>query len=124
MNHEAQIARIPSNDMTRLTQVFVDSMDPSLDISVQLVSNFGGFLTLVPRRLGTNEALDAAADALITAYTRYRSDHKMADSVFLTKHSLALKALHGCLSDPIKAHSSETLCAVMLLLLCQVCSLV
>ena len=95
-------------------------MDPSIDISVSLLANFGGFLTLVPRRLGTNEALDAAADVFIAAYTRHRSGLLRPDSTVLIKHSRALSALNKCLSDPVIAHESETLCAVMIIQLAQV----
>ena len=117
------ILRSPSNGLTRLSLAFVCNVDPSIDINVQLVWNFGAFLREVPRRLGTNEALDAASDALVTAYTWYTSSsvgYRIPDTEALTKHSLALNALRNCLDDPVKAHSSETLCAIMLLQICQV----
>lgn len=103
-----------------MTEALVNTIDPSLDISVQLAGNLCGFLHLVPSRLGTNKALDAATDALVTAYTNYRSGHRKADNIVLCKHSRALNELSSCLNDPVTAYSSETLCAIMLLLTCQV----
>lgn len=114
------VPQIPYNSLDRLTEALVNTIDPSLDISVQLTGNLCGFLHLVPSRLGTNKALDAATDALVTAYTNYRSGHRKADSIVLSKHSRALNALSSCLNDPVTAYSSETLCAIMLLLTCQV----
>ncbi|KAG8530539.1 uncharacterized protein KY384_005042 [Bacidia gigantensis] len=65
------LVREPTSDLDRLTQAFVSKASPSIDISHQLVMNFGGFLAEVPRRLGVNEALDAAAGVLVTAYAGY-----------------------------------------------------
>ena len=114
------LTRSPSNSLTQLTLAFVDKVNPSIDVSFQLVGNFGAFLREVPRRLGTNESLDAASDLLVTAYTRYCAGHIEPDGEVLVKHSRALSALSTCLNDPVTAHSSETLCSIMLLLICQV----
>ena len=110
-------ARSPSNGLTQLTAAFVSNIDISIDINIQLVWNFGVFLREVPRRLGVNEALDTASDALITAYTWYTGsrDSPISHMEVLFKYSRTLKALRLCLNDPVKAHSSETLCSIMLI---------
>ena len=113
-------SRTLSNSLTRLTSAFVDKIDPTADIRIQLPWNFGGFLADIPCRLGTNDALDAASDALVTAYTGFCGGNVGPHPEVLVKHSRALNALRRCLSDPIKAYSSETLCSVMLLLIIQV----
>ena len=105
----------PSNDMTRLTGAFVSKISPSVDISHQLVGNFGGFLLEIPKRLGTNAALDAAADVLASAFARYCAGYRNADANILVKHSRSLSALRECLNNPIEARSSETLASVMML---------
>ena len=110
----------PTNALDKLTISFIDNLSPSLDISIQLLGNFGGFLAYVPSRLGRNAALDTAADVLVAAYTRYRSHGCNPTSEVLVKHSRALNALRKSLGDPVQATSSETLGAVMVLLLCQV----
>ena len=87
---------------------------------MQLVGNFGGFLTLVPARLGRNEALDAAADMLVSAYGHFRLGNVVPSTQVLVKYSRAIKALGRCLNDPVKAISSETLASTWLLLISQV----
>lgn len=91
---------------------------------MQLVGNFGPYLMHIPPRLGQNEALDAAADILMTAYANYRASHLKPDERVLIKHSHALRVMAKCLNDPATATTSETLAAVMLLLICQVLSTV
>lgn len=108
--------------MTQLASAFVGKIDPTADIRYQLVWNFGAYLADIPRRLGTNPALDAASDALVAAHTNFCSNgHGVPDYAFLAKYSRALNVLRDELDDPDKAHSSETLCAIMLLMIIQVC---
>ena len=115
-----QIPRRPSNEMTRLTAAFIDKVSLTDDIRYQLVGNFGGYLVQVPRRLGTNPALDAAADALVAAHTSFCSTGPTGTEGLLVKHSRALNALRRALTDPVTARSTETLGAIMLLMIVQV----
>lgn len=103
-----------------MISAFVDSVNPSYDIRFQLSWNFGGFLVDVPRRLGTSAALDAAADALAASHARFCVGSS-PDQSLLAKHSRALRALRYDLNDCIKARSTETLCAIMILMIVQVC---
>ncbi|KAL6718323.1 hypothetical protein ACLMJK_004412 [Lecanora helva] len=113
------VPRDLSNELSRLTLAYVDRIDPTTDISMQLVGNFGGFLMCVPARLGRNESLDAAADLLVSTYSRFRTGHLTPTTEILTKHSRALNALGRCLDDPVKASASETLASVWLLMISQ-----
>jgi hypothetical protein len=110
-----------ANGLTRLTSAFVSNLDPSTDISIQLTWNFGDFLCDVPPRLGTNEALDAASEALVSSYAYFLAGGVGVTPEVLLKHSKALSALRHCLDDPVKAYSSETLCSIMILMIVQVC---
>ncbi len=47
--------------------------------------------------------------------------HGIPDCAFVAKYSRALNVLRDELDDPDKAHSSETLRAIMLLMIIQVC---
>lgn len=76
------------------------------------------FVEDVPRRLGSNEALDRAADALITAHASFCTRQPVRAEA-LAKYSHALKTLRVYLDDPLQASASSTLCAVMILLICQ-----
>ncbi|KAI9706393.1 MAG: hypothetical protein M1836_003398 [Candelina mexicana] len=99
----------------------VYKVDPTIDIRYQLVWNFGGYLVNVPRHLGINPALDTASDALVSAHTSYCSSGPAHPGHELwAKYSHALNALREALNDPSTAQSSETLCAIMLLMIVQV----
>jgi hypothetical protein len=114
------IPPIVSNSLTRLTSAFVADIDPEIDVRIQLLWNFGPFLEYIPCRLGVNESLDAAVEALLTAYMSFRAPQSHLTELCLRKYCRALKALQYCLADPEKAQSSETLCSTMLLLIYEV----
>ncbi|KAE8352197.1 hypothetical protein BDV28DRAFT_5255 [Aspergillus coremiiformis] len=108
----------PSNALTVLGQAFVRAIHPSMDIRWNLAWVYGGFLTDIPARLGTNEALDTATDAVVCMHSDFCATRKMSVQA-LGKYGRALNTLHSYLDDPVKASSTDTLCAVTLLLLCQ-----
>jgi hypothetical protein len=109
----------PSNNQTLLAHAFVKAIRVSTDLKYNLAWAYGGYLEEVPRRLGSNEALDTAADAVVSAHLSF-CVHRAISVEALTKYSRALSTLRVCLNDPIKASTSDTLCAVALLLICQV----
>lgn len=115
-----RVVRMPSNDLGRLTQAFVSKVSLSVDISCQLAGNLGGFLCEIPKRFGVNEALDAAVEVLVVTYSRFCAGSYRLDTEVLAKHSRILNVLRESLNDPVKAHSSETLCFVMLSSICEV----
>lgn len=89
---------------------------------------YGGFLTELPRRLGTNDALDSAVRLFSRAvpglYWVSRSGcvggaAERIDS--LVRYGQALKMLRKCLDDEQTSTSIETLCAIYLIQICQVC---
>ncbi|KAL5348176.1 hypothetical protein ACLOAV_006656 [Pseudogymnoascus australis] len=90
----------------------------STPVRFNLVYWYGEFLQDIPARLGRNEALDSSVRALTAAHSSYCL-YGRASPEALVKYSTALRVLRFYLDDPFKARSSETLCAVMLLLICQ-----
>ncbi|KAF2185308.1 hypothetical protein K469DRAFT_726837 [Zopfia rhizophila CBS 207.26] len=115
---EKAVPSTPSNELTLMANAFIETISKSTDLRFNLAWTYGFFLDDVPRRLGTNEALDASVMALVDAHSNFCSYRGVTTSV-LIKYSRALNKLRVCLDDPIKACASETLCAVMLLLICQ-----
>jgi hypothetical protein len=110
---------VPNNELDSVTDGFLSAIavtDIRFDLSI-----YGAFLEDIPRRLGRNEALDAAVQALTTALPSVRS-HQYSTNMYKT-YMGALRQLRYCLSDPEKAASPETLCAVYLIMICQVCKL-
>ncbi|EXJ85850.1 hypothetical protein A1O1_06219 [Capronia coronata CBS 617.96] len=108
-----------SNDHSWRVSAFVDKIQPSTGVRFNLAWTFGDYLVDVPARLGTNDALDKAADAVLAAMERFSSHGSDVAPVVLEKYIRALTALRMCLDDPVVAKSSETLCAILLLLTCQ-----
>lgn len=109
----------PSNEINRLTSSYLKTIKRTTDMRYNLVWSLGGYLVDIPARLGRNEALDASVKALVAGHSYYCSREKPVDEA-LTSYSHALRALRNCLDDPAIARTSETLCAAMLMNICQV----
>lgn len=118
-NAVRRISVNPISGVALVAQQLVAAVKPQTSLRYNLMWAYGGFLVLVPRRLGVNEALDTAVDALVTTHKSFASCKRVTLGS-LTKYSRALNALTRCLDDPVTASSSETLCAVSVLLLVQV----
>ncbi|EXJ71589.1 uncharacterized protein A1O5_05397 [Cladophialophora psammophila CBS 110553] len=114
------LTRILSNDTTQLVNAFTDKIKPTLGVQHNLAWTYGDYLSYVPARLGANEVLDSATDTFLTAVATL-SDPLSAHSspVLLEKYGRTLASLRKCLDDPIKAKTSETLCAILFLWNCQ-----
>ena len=76
----------------------------------------GSFFQYVPARMGCNTALDAAVSCLCDIYC---SPYYFHVSIYKS-YAKALSSLHGCLSDTSLQMESETLCASILLQMCEV----
>ncbi|KAL4876448.1 hypothetical protein BJY04DRAFT_199981 [Aspergillus karnatakaensis] len=109
------IPKNPQNNATLLGQALVASYKGQTDLKYNLVWAYGGYLAMIPRHLGVNEALDAAVDSLVTAHRSFASRGEVTITA-LSKYSKALGALRTCLNNPSTARSTETLCAVMVLM--------
>ncbi|KAF2835758.1 hypothetical protein M501DRAFT_941160 [Patellaria atrata CBS 101060] len=115
-----QISRIRSNEKTLLANALIEKLTPSEDLRYQLAWTFGDLLAHIPRRIGSNQALDASVAALIAAHSHFSTPLDCSATYkSLVTYSHALKALRACLDNPVTALESNTVCAVMLLLICQ-----
>jgi hypothetical protein len=79
---------------------------------------YGGFLNQIPARLGKNPALDASVGAITAAFPSLYTQQLPPDAI--SRYIDALRALRICLQDPATANSVDTLCAIYLILVCQV----
>lgn len=91
----------------------LEVLDPRFDLTI-----YGNFVREIPRRLGTNEALDAAVGTLTTALPLVHTRQQSAE--LYHKYVEALQSLRVCLGDPAKAASPNTLCALYFVIICQV----
>lgn len=106
------VAAIPSNEYTALAREFSHKL-ATADIRYDLAWTFGPFLREIPKRIGTNAALDAGLTALISAVSDIALGHRSPETVVRYGH--ALKSLRSCLADDVVAQSSNTLCAIYLI---------
>jgi hypothetical protein len=109
-------SRSPSSQTSQLTCDLISAFQVS-DLRYSIFS-FALYFKDLPRRLGLNDALDAAVGAFISAHQVLRSGFCIQSA--LQQYGHALKVLRESLYDPSTAQSSETLCAVHLLWICQV----
>lgn len=108
-----------SNGTALLARAFIETIRGSTDLRYNLGWAYGFYLYDIPQRLGTNKALDASVEAMVTAHSSFCLKGFVSVET-LVKYSRALSVLRTYLDDPVKAHSSDTLGAVALLLTCQV----
>ncbi|KAJ5984064.1 hypothetical protein N7481_006163, partial [Penicillium waksmanii] len=109
---------LPSSDISSLAGGFIATIKRTTDLRYNLWWSFGLWLEDIPKRLGTNEALDRAVDTLTTAHSNF-SCNRAPSVEALAKHARALRTLSVYLDDKVHAQSASTLSAVMILLTCQ-----
>jgi hypothetical protein len=120
--HQQQISIIsrvstsPSNETTILAGAFISALEVS-DLRYDL-SCYGNFLKGIPKRLGKNIALDASVSAITHAFPSIYTGQRSPEA--LARYGDALKALRICLDDPINGRTVETVCAIWLIMICQV----
>lgn len=80
----------------------------------------GSFFEFIPARLGRNAALDDAVSCLCEIYCGTPSAPYNLHRGIYQSYVRALSSLRGCLSDTSFRMESETLCASILLQMCEV----
>jgi hypothetical protein len=110
------LPRSPSNETTIIASAFIFTLEVT-DLRYDLTC-YGPFLKDIPKRLGSNDALDASVNVLTSAFSSLYTRQQSLQT--LSRYVNALKALRICLSDPSQAWTANTLCAIYLLLICQV----
>lgn len=111
-----RLSRSPSNDTTTTITCLISALEVK-DIRYDITC-YGEFLKHVPRRLGTNSALDASALALSSTYASL-STHQASPKT-VAAYVNALQAVRASLSDPVQARTTDTLCAIYMVMICQV----
>ncbi|KAJ9643226.1 hypothetical protein H2204_002122 [Knufia peltigerae] len=106
-------------EQSRLAISVIDKIKPTVGIRYNLAWTYGDYLNDLPRRLGTNVALDSATEAFLLAVKRSMNRQEVAAPIVLERYGVALTALRNCLDDPVKAREPETLGAILLLMNCQ-----
>lgn len=115
-NTNQELIFAPRNEVTVTTSAFITALGMA-DFKRGALC-YGDLIQEIPQRLGSNPALDAAAGALVNAFAALPSRRVPQNT--LVKYGSALKCLRLCLADPVQARSPETICAIYLIIICQV----
>jgi len=112
----------PTNALAALIASFAQTVGgEGIDTGHHLAWNFGDYLYDVPRYLGSNDSLDAAADALVPACSHFRqARYSTANAFCLRKYLRAIKSLRESLSTVEQACEPATLSAIMIIMLLEV----
>lgn len=84
------------------------------------IKSLGNFFQFVPCRVGYNAALDKAISCLCSMYTRWRICTPRVSKYSVRLYTESLKHLRKCLAVPQLRAKSETICASIILQLCEV----
>lgn len=117
-SHISSIIRVPENPTTNLLNAYITRLNVH-DIRYDL-SCYGTFLAEVPKRLGRSAALDASVHALTVCSRSVFSRNHSVD--MLKAYVDALNTLRRSICNPATSQDPDTLCAIYLMLVCQVSS--
>ncbi|KAH7319599.1 hypothetical protein B0I35DRAFT_352124 [Stachybotrys elegans] len=109
------ITPMPSSSSALVVKAFVYRLDVT-DVRYDLAT-CGAFLRMLPQRLGSNKALEAAVDAFGAAASEFHLKEKSTG--LLKKYGHALKTLRLGMENPSDAEVVELCCAIYLIMIMQ-----
>ncbi|KAF2223022.1 hypothetical protein BDZ85DRAFT_120460 [Elsinoe ampelina] len=110
------VAAPQGNATTRLAGRLVTQLGVS-NVRYNIRMTYGPLLSDIPRRLGENAVLDAATVALVATFDDLACG-QMSQQRFRA-YGEALSELRQAVQNPAMAHSPLTLCAILLIWICQ-----
>lgn len=108
------------HEINPLGPAFVYCLDSKVNGPLVSLRISGACFDFVPARLGHNVALDDAVSCMCAIYCRRPSISYTADREIYQSYVKALSSLRGYLSDASLRLEAETLCASILLQMCEV----
>jgi hypothetical protein len=109
-----------SSETDRHATLFVSIIDNDKAQSLLPLQAVGSFLPSIPSRMGRNAALDAAIASLCSIYVDFLTVKSMGSNATIQKYIAGLNALQGCIKDPDLRSQSETICASIIVQMCEV----
>lgn len=110
----------PYIDANPLATAFVYSLDSNVAGKLFPLRLVGSFFEFIPARLGRSAALDGAVECICSIYSKaLPAPHEISKDIY-QKYAKAIASLRTCLDDPTLRMESETLCASIILQLCEV----
>jgi hypothetical protein len=95
--------------------------DPKSQALFPLKSH-GDFYSFIPSRLGRNLALDDTISCLCGIYADTLTNNPTTSEIAIRRYAKSLNSLRTCLKEPQLRTESETICASIILQLCEVSS--
>ena len=112
---------VPRNpDCNILQSALVYCLDSKVGGALIPLRLVGSFFDFIPVRLGHNAALDNAVSCICSLYQGTNSTSYSVDREVGQKYISSLSSLRKCVSDDSLRMESETLCASILLQMCEV----
>jgi hypothetical protein len=110
------------SDYERSGLIFSYILSDPKGTAIYTLQTIGGFLPYIPSRLGRNNALDKAIACLCSIYTDLAGLSRKGNvsSASVKRYAESLRALQHCLDDAQSRYESETVCASIILQLCEV----
>ena len=109
----------PLSSSTKLASCFCQLLDFSLSTSLNLAA-FGKFMTEVPMHIGLSKVLDRSVESLYMAHGALTSNRRELTVRSQMLYGQALQTLQRFLNSKEAARASETLCATIILAICEV----
>ncbi|OIW23828.1 hypothetical protein CONLIGDRAFT_686057 [Coniochaeta ligniaria NRRL 30616] len=107
------------SEIGRNATLFVSIIDNDMAQSLLPLQAVGSFLPAIPSRLGRNAALDAAVASLCSIYIDHLTVKSTGSNATLQKYIVSLNALQSCIKDPELRSQSETICASIIVQMCE-----
>jgi hypothetical protein len=86
-----------------------------------LLQMMGDFLPYLPSRMGHNPALDRGVACICSLYRGFvDGGQRPAHAAQIREYLHAVSAVRDCIADPAQRLSSETICATIILQVCEV----
>ena len=108
------------HEVNRLASELLYCLDSKVKGTLVPLPLVGSFFEFIPARLGRNAALDDAVSCLCAIYCGTSPTPYSLHSGVRQRYVKALSSLRGCLGDLSLRMESETLCASILLQMCEV----
>jgi hypothetical protein len=108
------------HEINPLAPAFIFCLDSKVKEPLVPLRMSGSFFDFVPARIGHNIALDDAVACMSAIYQGTPSISYIADREIYQSYVKALASLRSCLDDPSLRLEAETLCASIMLQMCEV----
>jgi hypothetical protein len=112
-------ASVSSGNDTLVSQLLYYMVNSKSQALLPL-QTYGTFFQFIPSRLGCNQALDSAVSCLCGTFSDSLREVRDPSRHVLRQYSQGLRSLRACLDDSDLRFQAETLCASIILHLCEV----